>query len=104
MDQDGIYACVEYLTKYTAIGEPRSSVSKQPLNSIVRKADNSTELHRAIKVVMKTVGDYAAQETMHCITNREKLVLFLFKMVEQWNDPVWCISLMFKKYEWMILC
>ena len=82
---------MEYLTKYTAKGEPRSPVSKKALNSIVRKADYNTEPHRVIKQVaaMKTLGkrDYAAQEAMHCITNCEKLVLFSL-MVQQWNDPV----------------
>ena len=56
----------------TPKGEPRSPVSKQAFISIVRKADDSTELHRAIKkVVMKTLGerDFRVQETMHCITN-----------------------------------
>ena len=56
----------------TPKGEPRSPVSKQVFISIVRKADDSTELHRAIKkVVMKTLGerDFRVQETMHFITN-----------------------------------
>ena len=62
------YACVEYLTKYAAKGEPRSPVLKQAFNSIMRNIDNNTDPHRAIKkVVMKSLGerDYAAQETMH---------------------------------------
>ncbi|XP_020896155.1 uncharacterized protein LOC110235051 [Exaiptasia diaphana] len=62
------YACVEYLTKYAAKGEPRSPMLKQTFNSIVKNADNSSNPHKAIKkVVMKTLGerDYAAQETMH---------------------------------------
>lgn len=62
------YACVEYLTKYAAKGEPRSPLLKQAFNSIVQSADNSSNSHKAIKkVVMKTLGerDYAAQETMH---------------------------------------
>ncbi len=62
------YACVEYLTKYAAEGEPRSPMLKQALNSIVQNVHNSTDPHRAIKkVVMKSLGerDYAAQETMH---------------------------------------
>ena len=61
------YACVEYLTKYAAKGEPRSPVLKQAFNSIVQNVDNNSDPHRAIKkVVMKTLGerDYAAQETM----------------------------------------
>ena len=62
------YACVEYLTKYAAKGEPRSPVLKQAFNSIVQNVDSNSDPHRAIKkVVMKTLGerDYAAQEMMH---------------------------------------
>ena len=62
------YACVEYLTKYAAKGEPRSPVLKQAFNSIMQNVDNSTDPRKAIKkVVMKSLGerDYAAQETMH---------------------------------------
>ena len=62
------YACVEYLTKYGAKGEPRSSVLKQAFNSIVQNVNNNSNPHRALKkVVMKTLGerDYAAQEAMH---------------------------------------
>ena len=62
------YACVEYLTKYAAKGEPRSPILKQAFNSIVQNIDSNTDPHRVIKkVVMKSLGerDYAAQETMH---------------------------------------
>ena len=62
------YACVEYLTKYAAKGEPKSPLLKQAFNSIVQNANASSNPHKAIKkVVMKTLGerDYAAQETMH---------------------------------------
>ena len=62
------YACVEYLTKYAAKGEPRSPILKQAFNSIVQNVDSNTEPRRVIKkVVMKSLGerDYAAQETMH---------------------------------------
>ena len=62
------YACVEYLTKYAAKGEPRSPLLKQAFNSIMQSVDISSDPHRAIKkVVMKCLGerDYAAQETMH---------------------------------------
>ena len=40
-----LYTCVRYihLTKYVAKGEPISQVMKQAFNSIVIKADNSTE-------------------------------------------------------------
>ncbi len=62
------YACVKYLTKYAAKGEPRSPMLKQAFNSIVQNVDSNTDPHRAIKkVIMKSLGerDYAAQETMH---------------------------------------
>jgi hypothetical protein len=62
------YACVEYLTKYAAKGEPRSPILKQAFNSIVQNVDSNTDPHRVIKkIVMKSLGerDYAAQETMH---------------------------------------
>ncbi|CAB4010673.1 ATP-dependent DNA helicase PIF1, partial [Paramuricea clavata] len=62
------YACVEYLAKYAAKGEPRSPLLKLAFNSIVKNVDNNSDPHKVIKkVVMKTLGerDYAAQETMH---------------------------------------
>jgi hypothetical protein len=62
------YACVEYLTKYAANGEPRSPILKQAFISIVQNVDSNTDPRRVIKkVVMKCLGerDYAAQETMH---------------------------------------
>ncbi|CAB4002039.1 Hypothetical predicted protein [Paramuricea clavata] len=62
------YACVEYLTKYAAKGEPRSPILKQAFNSIVQNVDCNTDPRRVIKkVVLKSLGerDYAAQETMH---------------------------------------
>ena len=61
------YACVEYLTKYAAKGEPRSPILKQAFNSIVQNVNSNTDPCRAIKkVVMKSLSerDYAAQETM----------------------------------------
>ena len=62
------YACVEYLTKYAAKGEPRSPFLKKVFSSIVTNLHENLDSHKVIKkVVMKTVGerDYAAQETMH---------------------------------------
>ena len=62
------YACVEYLTKYAATGEPRSHVLKQAFNTIVKNVDSRTDSSRVIKkVFMKSLGerDYTAQETMH---------------------------------------
>ena len=62
------YACVEYLTKYAAKGEPRSPLLKQAFNAIIQNSNNSSDPHKAIKkIIMKTLGerDYAAQEVMH---------------------------------------
>ena len=62
------YACVEYLTKYVAKGEPRTLILKAAFNKIMNNAPSDDNPHKAIKnVVMKTIGerDNAAQETMH---------------------------------------
>jgi hypothetical protein len=77
------YACVEYITKYAAKGEPRSSVLKDAFNTIMQKVGNNSDPHRAIKkVVMKTMGerDYAAQETMHHLLSL-KLHSSLFEVI-----------------------
>ena len=62
------FACVEYLTKYAAKGEPRTPILKAAFSSIMNNAPSNDSPHKAIKkVVMKAIGerDYAAQETMH---------------------------------------
>ena len=62
------YACVEYLTKYAAKGEPRSAVINKLFNSVVQNANESSETKSIIKkIAMKSLGerDFAAQETMH---------------------------------------
>ena len=62
------YACVEYLTKYAAKGEPRAPVLKAAFTRILNNTPSNANSHKAIKkIIMKTVGerDYAAQETMH---------------------------------------
>ncbi|CAB4003587.1 Hypothetical predicted protein [Paramuricea clavata] len=43
------YACVKYLTKYAAKGEPRSSVLKDAFNNIMQKVGNNSDPHTAIK-------------------------------------------------------
>ena len=61
------YACVEYLAKYAAKGEPRYPLLKQAFNSIVQTSNSASHPHKAIKkMTMKTLGerDYAAQQTM----------------------------------------
>ena len=58
------YACVEYLAKYTAKGEPRTPMLKAAFNTIINNTPSNTDPHRAIKkIIMKTLGerDYAAQ-------------------------------------------
>lgn len=44
-----------------------SPLLRQAFNSVVQTVDNSSDPHKAIKKVMKTLGerDYAAQETIH---------------------------------------
>ena len=77
------YACVEYLTKYAAKGEPRSPVLKQAFNSIIQNTNTASNPHKAIKkIVMKTLGerDYAAQETMHLLLSL-KLHSSSFKVI-----------------------
>ena len=62
------YACVEYLTKYAAKGEPSTPILKAAFTTIINNAPSNSNPHRAFKkIVMKTLGerDYAAQETMH---------------------------------------
>ena len=62
------YACVEYLAKYAAKGEPGSPILKQAFSAVVQNANSTSDPHKAIKkLAMKTLGerDYAAQETMH---------------------------------------
>ena len=58
------YACVEYLTKYAAKGEPRTPLLKAAFNTIMNNTPSNTDPHRA---TFKTLSepDYAAQETMH---------------------------------------
>ncbi len=62
------YACVEYITKYAAKGEPRTPVMKAAFSTVMKNSSSNSNPHKAIKkVIMKTLGerDYAAQETMH---------------------------------------
>ena len=62
------YACVQYLTKYAAKGEPRTPLLKSAFNTIVSNTPNNSNPNRAIKkVIMKTLGerDFSALEVMH---------------------------------------
>lgn len=50
-----------------------SPLLRQAFNSVVQTVDNSSDPHKAIKKVMKTLGerDYAAQETIHHLLSFE---------------------------------
>ena len=63
-----MHACLEYITKYAAKGEPKSPVLKQVLNSVIKNVDNTSSPNRLIKkIMMKSLGerDFSAQETMY---------------------------------------
>ena len=62
------HACVEYLAKYAAKGEPRSQQLKDTFNFVIKSADHDTNVKKAIKqLMMKSLGerDFSAQETAH---------------------------------------
>ena len=48
------YACVEYLTKYAAKGEPRTPLLKAAFNTIMNNTPSNTDPHRA---AFKTLGE-----------------------------------------------
>ena len=53
-----MHACLEYITKYAAKGEPKSPVLKQVLNSVIKNVDNTTSPNRLIKkIMMKSLGE-----------------------------------------------
>ena len=65
------YACVEYLTKYAAKGEPKSPAVNQLFKSVIQKSTGSCADSQKIlkQVAMKSLGerDFSAQETMHLL-------------------------------------
>lgn len=64
------HACIEYLAKYAAKGEPRSPQLKDTFNSIIQNSGCETNPQKMIKkVMMKTLGerDFSSQETMHLL-------------------------------------
>ena len=64
------HACVEYLCKYAAKGEPRSNMLKNAFNSVVQHVNSSANPLKVMKKIMiKTLGerDFSAQETMHLL-------------------------------------
>ena len=59
------YACVAYLTKYAAKGEPHIPLLKIAFNTIVSSITNNSNPNRVFKkVIMKTLGerDFSVQE------------------------------------------
>jgi hypothetical protein len=64
------HACIEYLCKYAAKGEPRSNMLKNTFNSVVHNLNSCRDPLKAMKKIMiKTLGekDFGAQETMHLL-------------------------------------
>ena len=64
------HACVEYLSKYAAKGEPRSPMLKDTFNAVMKNVDSHLDPRKAMKkIMMKTLGerDFSAQETMHLL-------------------------------------
>lgn len=64
------HACVEYLAKYAAKGEPKSMQLKDIFNSVIKSSHLGSNSNIAIKrLMMKYLGewDFSAQETMHLL-------------------------------------
>ena len=78
------YACVEYLTKYAAKGEPKSQSMNQLFKAILQNgsSENSDAKKAIKKLAMKALGerDFSAQETMHLLMSL-KLHSCSFKVI-----------------------
>ena len=64
------HACVEYLCKYAAKGEPRSNTLKNAFRTVVGNLKTNTDPLKVMKKIMiKTLSerDFSAQETMHLL-------------------------------------
>ena len=64
------HACVEYLCKYAAKGEPRSNTLRNTFNAVVNNLKTSTDPLKVMKKIMiKSLGerDFSSQETMHLL-------------------------------------
>ena len=63
------HACVEYLSKYAAKGEPRSPMLKDTFNSIINYDDSFPSTKVIKRLMMKSIGerDFDALETMHLL-------------------------------------
>lgn len=72
------HKCVEYLSKYTAKGEPMLT---NTFNSVINNTDCKLDPQKAMKnIIMKTVGkrDFSAQETMHLLLSLKLYSKYLF--------------------------
>lgn len=63
------YACIEYLSKYAAKGEPKSPMLTETFDVVLKNTDNSDAQKTLKKIAMRTLGqrDFSAQETMHLL-------------------------------------
>ena len=64
------HACVEYLCKYAAKGEPRSSTLKNTFNAVVNNLKTSIDPVKVMKkIIINSLGerDFSSQETMHLL-------------------------------------
>ena len=64
------HACVEYLCKYAAKGEPRSNTLKSAFCTVVGNLKTNTDPIKIMKKIMiKALGerDFSVQETMHLL-------------------------------------
>ena len=64
------YACIEYLSKYVAKGEPNSRMLTETFDIVMKNTDDNSDAQKTMKkVAMRTLGqrDFSAQETMHLL-------------------------------------
>ena len=63
------HACVEYLSKYAAKGEPRSLMLKDTFNSVINNTASSASGKLVKKLMIRSLDerDFSAQETMHLL-------------------------------------
>ena len=64
------YACIEYLSKYAAKGEPKSPMLTETFDIVMKNTDDNSDAQKTMKkVAMRTLGqrDFSAQETIHLL-------------------------------------
>ena len=62
------YACIEYLSKYAAKGEPKLPMLAETFDIVLKNTDNNSDAQKTMKkIAMRTLGqrDFSAQEIMH---------------------------------------